>query len=561
MNILGISCFYHDSSASLLQDGKIIAAVEEERFTRKKHTNEFPKQAVEYCLKCGGIGINDLDYIGFYELPQNKFNRLINTHLHYFPKTFEQFQPFIALWFMRNLRMEDFLRKELNYNKELVFIDHHLAHAASAFLPSGFDKSAILTVDGVGEWTTTAWGVGEGSKVDLKHEIRFPDSLGLLYSAITYYLGFKVNNGEGKVMGLASYGKPTYRKQFDELIDIKEDGSYRLNLDYFKFHYGLEMINEKFDELFKCRREAGTELKKEHEDLAATLQAVYEEVLLKMANHIHKETGLDKLCIGGGVGLNSVGNGRVIKETPFKDIFIQPASSDAGSSLGCALYINHCILNNKERWDMDTYLGHQATYEEVKNFLEGSDLKYRELTEDELTETVGKMVSENKIVGWYQGRMEFGPRALGNRSILANPGKKDMKDILNNRVKFRESFRPYAASALEEKLGDFFDCDYKTPHMLLVYNVLKEKQDVIPAVTHVDGTCRIQSVNEKQNARYYRMIKSFYKHSNIPMVLNTSFNIRGEPIVCNVKEAVNCYLNSGIDALAADRFLLVKEES
>ncbi len=560
MNILGISCFYHDSSAALIQDGKVVAAVEEERYTRKKHTNDFPKNAVEYCLKCGGIGINDVDYIGFYEIPQNKFSRLINTHIHFFPKTFEQFQPFIALWFMRNLRMEEFLRKELKYENELVFIDHHLAHAASAFLPSGFDKAAILTIDGVGEWTTTAWGIGEGNKVELKNEIRFPDSLGLLYSAITYYLGFKVNNGEGKIMGLASYGKPTFRKQFNELIDIKDDGSYRLNLDYFKFHYGLEMINDKFDKLFNCRRMENAEIKKEHEDLAATLQDVLEEVFVKMAKHVQKQTGLTKLCISGGVGLNSVGNGKILKESIFKDIFIQPAASDAGSSLGCAMYINNCILDSKERWKMDAYLGHEGNYEEVQNYLKNSELVYQELKEDELLEKVSQMVAEDKIVGWYQGRMEFGPRALGNRTILANPGNPEMKDILNSRVKFREYFRPFAASALEEKLGDFFDCDYPTPHMLLVYNVLENKKNVIPSITHVDGTCRLQSVTEKENPIYYKLIKRFYEKTGIPMVLNTSFNIRGEPIICNIEQAVNCLLKTDLDALAADRFLLIKKD-
>jgi len=559
LNILGISCFYHDSAAALIQDGKVVAAVEEERYTRKKHTNEFPRQAVQYCLDHAGIKINDVDYIGFYEIPRNKFNRLISTHLHYFPSTYEQFKPFAALWFMRNLQMENVLRNELNYENELVFVDHHLAHAASAFLPSGFEKSAILTVDGVGEWTTTAWGTGEGNKINLSHEIRFPHSLGLLYSAVTYYLGFKVNNGEGKIMGLASYGKPRFREQFRELIDIKDDGSFKLNMDYFKFHRGLEMIDEKFDSLFKCRRNSGEELKSQHEDLAATLQNVLEEAMIKMANNIHRETGLKKICIGGGVGLNSVANGKILKETPFTDIFIQPASSDAGSSLGSALYIHNCILDNKDRWNMDVYTGHLATHEEVKNYLENSDLKYVELSEEEIIDRVCQMVAKDKIVGWYQGRMEFGPRALGNRTILANPGNPDMKDILNSRVKFRESFRPYAASVMEEKLGEYFDCDYRTPFMLLVYDVLEDKRSVIPSVTHIDGTCRVQSVTPEQNPLYYRLIKRFHEVSGIPMVLNTSFNIRGEPIVSNVGEAVNCYLKTGMDALAADRFLLIKE--
>ena len=558
MYILGISCFYHDSAACLIKDGEVLAAVEEERFTRKKHTSDFPQQSIKYCLDTAGIKVDDLDYVGFYELPERKFNRLINTHIHYFPKTFDQFVPFLSLWMMRNLRMENYIREQMGFKGKLVFVDHHLAHAAAAFLPSGFDKAAVLTIDGVGEWTTTAAGIGEGGKVEITKEIRFPDSLGLLYSTITSYLGFKVNNGEGKVMGLASYGKPIFRKEFSELIDVKDDGSFRLNLDYFKFHYGLEMFNDKFDNLFKCRREPESEIKQEHEDLAATLQDVLEEVILKMAVNIHKETGLSKLCIGGGVGLNSVTNGRIIRETPFKDIFIQPAASDAGSSLGCALYIYHCILNNNNRWDMDCYLGHQATYEEVKAQLENSQIKYEELSEEEIIEKTAQMIAKDKMVGWYQGRMEFGPRALGNRSILANPGNPDMKDILNARVKFREPFRPYAASVLEDKLGDYFDNDYPSPHMLLVYNVLEDKKSVIPSVTHVDGTCRVQSVTMKSNPRYYKLIKKFGEITGINMVLNTSFNIRGEPIIRDAKEAINCFLKTDLEALAADRFLMVK---
>jgi len=560
LNILGISCFYHDSAAALLKDGELVAAAEEERFTRKKHTNEFPVESVNYCLKYAGLKINDIDYIGFYELPERKFDRIINTHIHYFPKTFRQFVPFMALWFMRNLRMENFLREKLKYENELVFIDHHLAHAAAAFLPSGFDEAAILTVDGVGEWTTTAWGVGKGNRIEIKHEIRFPDSLGLLYSALTYYLGFKVNNGEGKVMGLSSYGEPRYREQFRELIDIKDDGSFKLNMDYFKFHYGLEMINKKFDSLFKCLRQAETEIKKEHHDLAATLQVVLEEAILKMAGHIHRETGLNKLCIAGGVGLNSVANGRILKDTPFADIFIQPAASDAGSSLGCAMYINNCILGNEERWEMSALLGHTATDREIKEYLDSAGLKYREMSGEEIVDTVARMVSQDKIVGWYQGRMEFGPRALGNRSILANPGNPEMKDILNSRVKFRESFRPYAASVLEENLVDFFDCDHTSPYMLLVYNVLEDKKSVIPAITHVDGTCRVQSVTPELNLLYHKLIKRFYEITGIPMVLNTSFNIRGEPIVQNIREAVNCYQKTDMDALGAGRFLLEKDK-
>lgn len=559
MNILGISCFYHDSAAALVQDGQVTAAVEEERFTRKKHTSDFPEQAVKYCLDQAGITIDDIDYIGFYELPEKKFNRLISTHMSFFPHTFQQFRPFVARWMMRNLRMENIIRETLKFKGKIVFVDHHLSHAASAYLPSGFDKAAILTIDGVGEWTTTAQGIGEGNQVKLTKEIRFPDSLGLLYSAVTYYLGFKVNSGEGKVMGLSSYGKPRFLEKFKELIDIKEDGSFHLNLDYFKFHCGLEMINDKFDSLFKCRREPESEIKQEHQDLAATLQAVLEESILKMVKAIHKETGLTKLCIGGGVGLNSVTNGRIIRETPIKDIFIQPASSDAGSSLGAALYVYNCMLDKKERWNMDCYLGHRATGDEVKQYLDKSGVKYRELGEEDLINEVARMLSENKMVGWYQGRMEFGPRALGNRSILANPGHPEMKDILNSRVKFREHFRPYAASALEEKLGDFFDYSYPSPFMLLVYNVLEDKRSVIPSVTHVDGTCRIQSIRPDQNGIYYKLIKRFYELTEIPMVLNTSFNIRGEPIIRDVKDAVNCFRKTDLDALAAGNCLLIKE--
>lgn len=542
-----------------MQNGQVVAAVEEERFTRKKHTSDFPRKSVEYCLESAGLKINDIDYIGFYELPEVKFDRLISTHMHFFPKSYEQFEPFAATWFSRNMRMEQILREELKYEKELVFVDHHLAHAASAFIPSPFEKAAILTIDGVGEWTTTAWGLGEGNSVELHNEIKFPDSLGLLYSAITSYLGFKVNSGEGKLMGLTSYGKPTYRDKFNELIEIRDDGSFKLNLDYFKFHTSLEMFNEKFDNLFKCRREPESEIKPEHENLACSLQIVVEEAILKMVRHIHKETGLKTLCMGGGVTLNSVTNGKILKETPIKDIFIQPAANDAGSSLGCALYINSCILGDKTRWKMNAYLGHEATRDEVGEYLKTTDLKYREVDEETLVEEVARMVADNKIVGWYQGRMEFGPRALGNRTILANACHPEMKDILNRRVKFREVFRPYAASVLEEKLGDYFDNDYTSPFMLLVYNVLENKKDVIPSVTHVDGTCRVQSITPEYNPRYYKLIKKFYDITGVPMILNTSFNIRGEPIVRDVKEAVNCFLGNDMDALAVDRFILIKE--
>jgi carbamoyltransferase len=543
-----------------LRDGEVIAAVEEERFTRQKHTSDFPRQGVAWCLERAGIGIGKVDWVAFYERPRLKFNRIISTHLRYFPRTFQQFARFAPIWLGRNMQMERHIREELGFNGRIHFVEHHAAHAASAYLPSGFDRAAILTVDGVGEWTTTTRGRGEGCGLRLEEEIRFPHSLGLLYSAVTSYLGFQVNSGEGKVMGLASYGKPRYREQFDKLLHMRPDGSFRLDMDYFDFHLGLEMFNSRFDELFGCRRMPGEEIRPEHEDIAASLQDALEGAMLAMARDWHDKTGLDALCIGGGVGLNSVANGRILRESGFRDIFVQPACSDAGAALGAALYVWSCILGRKERWRMThACLGHEAGSREVEEYLEKEGIPHQKLSGDEIAPRVAHLLAQDKIVGWYQGRMEFGPRALGSRSILANPCNPEMKDILNSRVKFREPFRPYAAAVMEEHLGEYFDCAYPSPFMLLVYNVLEGMRAAVPAVTHVDGTCRVQSVRGEQNPLLYRLIEEFRRLKGIAMILNTSFNVRGEPIVRDVKDAVNCYIHTGMDALAACNCLLTKE--
>ncbi len=559
LNILGISCFYHDSAVALLQDGRVVAAAEEERFTRQKHTRDFPSHALDFCLSQGGIKFDDLDYIAFYEVPRLKFHRLIMTYLDQYPHSREQFFYFLPMWMQRTREFRKKLESRIRGKTRIVYVQHHGTHGAAAFLPSPFEKAAILTVDGVGEWATTSWGVGQGNRLSLHSEIRFPHSLGLLYSTITSYLGFRVNNGEGKVMGLASYGEPRFIEQFQKLIRINPDGTFCLNMDYFNFHRGLEMFNDRFHRLFDCQRQPEAAIEKKHMDMAATLQYFLESAMVLMARDIRGKTGLDSLCIAGGVGLNSVANGRILKESGFRNIFIQPASSDAGSALGAALYVWNCLLNRPERWAMNPYLGYRGTRHEVEKYLDRAGIPYEKLDDNELFDQVAGLISRDKMVGWYRGRMEFGPRALGNRSILANPRSLSMKDVLNARVKFREPFRPYAAAVMEDHLGDYFDCTHPSPHMLLVYNVLEHRKLEIPSVTHVDGTCRVQSVTEESNGDFYRLIDAFYRVTGTPVLLNTSFNIRGEPIVMTVRDAVNCYQNTGLDALAADNCLLVKD--
>lgn len=482
----------------------------------------------------------------------------------------------MPIWLKQKLWIKDFLKKELGYDGEIIFAEHHQSHAASAFFCSPFQESAILTVDGVGEWTTTSYGYGRGNTIKLTHEIKFPHSIGLLYSAFTQYLGFKVNSGEYKVMGLAPYGKPIYYDLIKEkMIDIKKDGSFKLNMDYFAYTHAQQMINDNFIELFGYQpRDPESKIEQHHFDIAMSIQRVIEDVMLKMANHLYKETGLKNLCLAGGVALNSVANGRILRETPFENIFIQPAAGDAGGALGVATVIWHNVLGNKRKivrkgdhniigHDKDlmqnAYLGPEYSKDEIKNFLIEKGITYTELTTEELLRKTAEILSKKRVVGWFQGRMEWGPRALGNRSILADPRDKEMKDIVNLKIKFRESFRPFAPTVLLDKASEYFDLDCQSPYMLLVAQV-KENKRVIPAVTHVDGSARLQTISREDNALYYDLINEFYRITGVPVVINTSFNVRGEPIVCTPQDAYTCFMRTNMDDLVLGNFMLQKEE-
>jgi len=561
MNILGISCFYHDGAACLLKDGIVVAAAEEERFTRIKHDSSFPINSINYCLGEGRISIDEIDYIGFYEKPILKFDRLLSSYLETFPGSFVSFYKSIPSWLTTKLRIPSIVRKRLKYRGNVLFIEHHLAHAASSYLVSPFKEAAILTIDGVGEWTTTAIGFAKDDDITLIKEICFPHSLGLLYSAVTAHLGFRVNNDEYKVMGLASYGRPTFYEKFKKLVNLKEDGSYELDMDYFTYQYGLTMIGQKFINEFGSMRKYGSEITQRHKDIATSLQKITEEVLFRMLNHLYNMTGLDDLCMAGGVALNSVANGKILKNTPFKRIYIQPAASDAGGSVGVAMYIYSTIIGNERRYVMDSaYLGPSFDSEFIKQFLIRNDIDFKELGEKSLVKKVASLVYDNDIIGWFQGRMEFGPRALGNRSILANPCNPEMKNTLNKKVKHREDFRPFAPVVPLEDAKDYFEIDGESPFMLFVSPVKEEKRELIPSVTHVDGSARPQTVTRKQNPKYYDLIKEFEKFSGIPILINTSFNVRGEPIVCTPKDAYECFMGTGIDYLVMGNFIIEKSK-
>ncbi|MBI2667515.1 carbamoyltransferase [Candidatus Woesearchaeota archaeon] len=555
MYILGISCFYHDAAACLIKNNDIIAAVEEERFTRKKHDNSFPINSIKYCLEEAKIDINDIEYIGFYEKPILKFDRLISTYIDTFPKSYWSFCKAMPSWLTEKLRIPTLIRKKLKYNGKIIFIKHHMSHAASTFLVSPFKEAAILTLDAVGEWTTTSYGYGKNNEIKLLKEINFPDSLGLFYSTITSFLGFKVNNDEYKIMGLASYGKPIYYNRLKKLIDINEDGSYRLNRDYFAYSYKLKMFNEKLEKEFWKSRIPESKIEQKHKDLAASLQKLLEDIIIKISDYVYEQTKLDKLCIGGGIALNCVANTEILKRTKFKEIFIQPAAGDSGGALGVAYYIYNVILKNKRKTIEHVYLGPSFSNTEIRDFLINNNIKFEELEEKELLKRVARLINNNRIIGWFQGRMEFGPRALGNRSILANPTNKDMKYRLNNKVKHREDFRPFAPTALKEEVHHYFNIKQYDPFMTLVCDVKSKK---IPAVTHFDNTARLQTIEERYNPKFYNLIKEFKKISKIPILINTSFNVRGEPIVCSPKNAYNCFINTGIDVLVMDNFLIEK---
>jgi carbamoyltransferase len=562
MYILGISCFYHDAAAALVHDGQLVAAAAEERFVRRKHTSEFPTQAIEYCLRSAGVTIEQVDHICFYEKPFVKFDRILISALSEFPRSYLSFLKSVPLWLKDRLWMKSKIQESLGVEKEILFSQHHLSHAAAAFLVSPFEKAAILTVDGVGEWCTTAMGYGDGTRIEMEQEIDFPHSIGLLYSAITAYLGFKVNDAEWKVMGLAPYGKPRFLDRFDELIDIKSDGSFRLNLKYFSHHYATNLpFNRRFEKLFgQPARLPESEITDFHKDIAASGQKVVERVMVEMAKSAYERYKIDNICIAGGVGLNSVANWKILKQTPFRNIFIQPAAGDDGAAIGAAFIVYNSLLGHPRKFVMrHANWGPEYSNDEIREFLDNQGASYEELPQEEMLRRTARLIAEDKVVGWFQGRMEFGPRALGARSILANPRNPDMKNIINGKIKFREWFRPFAPSVLRERVSDYFDLDGDSPFMLLVPDVLQDKRSLLPAVTHEDGTGRVQTVTREDNPLYYELIEEFERITGIPVVVNTSFNVRGEPIVCSPADAYQCFMRTGIDVLVMGNYVLTEK--
>ena len=573
MYILGISCFYHDSAATLVKDGMVVAASQEERFSRKKHDTGFPTQSVEYCLASQGIKIKDINYIAFYEKPFLKFERLLHQHIASYPKSYKVFLSNMPSWFNEKLRVMKNIKKKLKYEGDVLFIEHHLAHAASSFLPSPYQKAAIVTADGVGEWTTTAYGIGDKNKITLLKEIQFPTSIGLLYSTITAYLGFSVNNSEYKVMGLAAYGDMDpktnhYYEKIMSIIDVKKDGSYRFNMDYFDYSFKNRMPSKKLCELLDGPiRKAEGELTKRHNDIAAAVQLVTEDLMTNILNHAQEETKCDSVVLSGGVALNSVYNGKILSKTKFKRVWIQPDPGDGGTSMGAALYAYNCILDNKRNYILaDAYLGPEYKNEEIKRFLEENKIKYTEFsTDDELIKKTASLIFNNNVVGWFQKRMEWGPRALGARSILSNPTNHQMQEILNLKVKHREKFRPFAPVVCADDALKYFECDDPLPEitdfMLMVYPIHEKWRQKIPAVTHIDGSGRLQTIKRPQHPMYYDLIKSFGRLSGVPILINTSFNIRGEPIVCSPLDAYRCMMGTGIDYLSIGRFIVSRQDN
>lgn len=562
MTILGVSCFFHDAAACLLQDGKPVAAASEERFTRKKHDADFPTNAIRYCLRQAKIIIDQVDYLAFYDKPFRKFDRILTQYLATFPRSHRAFLKALPVWAKQKLKMRELFTREIYYDGPIIFGEHHLSHAASAFLGSPFEEAAILTVDGVGEWDTATYGEGRGNEINLRKEIRFPHSLGLLYNAFTYYLGFRVNSDEYKVMGLAPYGKPNYVDQIREIIDLREDGSFSLNMKYFAYQHGLRMTNKRFDELFGGPpRIPESPLAQKNKDLAASIQALTEEALLRMANHLYEQTGLKNLCLAGGVALNCVANGRILRETPFENLFIQPAAGDAGGALGAASFVYHGLLGNERNFAMEhAYWGPEYSSEEIRLFLQNEEIPFRECRAEKVAHRAAQLLAEGKVVAWFQGRMEFGPRALGNRSILADPRNPNMKDILNQKIKFREGFRPFAPAVLADKASEYFELDQPNPFMLLTAQVRGDRQSEIPAVTHVDGSARVQTVSREHNPLFYQLIQEFDRQTGCPLVVNTSLNVRGEPIVCTLRDAYNCFRRSGLDVLVVGCYVIDKKE-
>ncbi|MBU1096123.1 MAG: carbamoyltransferase [Bacteroidetes bacterium] len=589
MLILGISAFYHDSAACLVKDGKIIAAAQEERFTRKKHDYRFPINACNYCLEEAGVSISDVNFVAFYDKPFLKFERILETYLTFAPFGIKSFIKAMPLWIKQKLWMKELIKEELGYKGNVLFPEHHESHAASAFYASPFEDAAIITLDGVGEWTTTSFGIGEKNNITILADIKFPHSLGLLYSAFTYYTGFKVNSGEYKVMGLAPYGEPKYVDLIlNELMDLKDDGSYKLNMKYFNFAAGLTMTNKNFDKLFGGPpRKPESKLTQKEMDLARSVQDVTEEVMLRTSRHVKKTTGKKYLCLAGGVALNCVANGKILRENLFEDIWIQPAAGDAGGALGAALFVwykylgNPRKVDNKTDFQMGSYLGPDYSANgSIKHFLESNNITFTYLSDSEIPEKIADLINEENVIGWFQGRMEFGPRALGARTIIGDARSSKMQSIMNLKIKFRESFRPFAPSVIEEKISDYFEIDRPSPYMLLVADVKKERQKQmtgdqekyfgieklnvvrsdIPAVTHIDYSARIQSVSKETNPLYHQMITKFDEKYGCGVIVNTSFNVRGEPIVNKPEEAFRCFMRTDMDYLIMGNYLLYKKD-
>ena len=588
MHILGISAYYHDSAACILKDGKIIAAAQEERFTRKKHDQNFPINAIKYCLQDAGISADDLEIVAFYDKPFLKFERILETYLSFAPKGISSFLKAMPLWIKKKLWIKNLIQDEIGFKGKILFPEHHASHAASAFYASPFQDAAFLTMDGVGEWATTSYGTGNGNKMEVLADIKFPNSLGLLYSAFTYYTGFRVNSGEYKVMGLAPYGEAKYKDLiYDYLIDVKEDGSFNMDMSYFDYNVGLTMTNKKFNDLFGgIPREPESDLTQKEMDLARSVQEVTEEIVLKMAKHVRNVTNQKYLCLAGGVALNCVANGKLLRSGIFDDIFIQPAAGDAGGALGCA-YIawyqhldNERIADSKNDFMNGAYLGPEFSNDEIKTYLDEKGYAYKKLSDEELPEKIADLINEQNVIGWFQGRMEFGPRALGGRTIIGDSRSAETQKTINLKIKYRESFRPFAPSVREENISEYFDIDRPSPYMLLVADVKKDKQlpmtkeqesyfglkklniarSQVPAITHVDYSARIQSVSKATNKRYHDMLTAFNDKYGCPVIVNTSFNVRGEPIVCTPKDAYLCFMRTEMDYLIMNNYLLSKKE-
>jgi carbamoyltransferase len=561
MNILGISSFYHDSAACLLEDGQIVAAVNEERFTRHKHDPAFPINSIRYVLREGGIASGDIGAVAFYDKPMLKFERILTSQVHNFPRGFRQFLVGTPNWVTTKLRLRHLLARDLDYHGPILYTDHHLSHAASAFYCSGWDQAAILTVDGVGEWSTCTWGLGNGLDIDMRGEIRFPHSLGLLYSAFTYYLGFKVNSAEYKVMGLAPYGEPRFLDQMRKLIEVAEDGSFRLDMSYFEFDREMRMFNSRFEALFgePTRAQEKGPLTQFHKDVARSLQEIVDDVMVKLATSVVQKTGQTKLCLAGGVALNCVANGHIIRRSPVTDLYVQPAAGDAGGAMGAAMWVWHAILRKPRNGALsNVFLGPGYTDDEIQATLDRYGAVYQRLERQDLLDRVAAAIDEAHVVGWFQGRMEWGPRALGHRSILADARHPEMRHNLNMKIKKREGFRPFAPTVLEDWNTRVFELDRPSPYMLLVARV-RDDQD-LPAITHVDRSARIQTIHRDEEPLYYDLVETFRKRTGCPVIVNTSMNVRGEPIVCTPEDAYLCFMRTDMDDLAVGPFLLLKED-